>query len=130
MLDECENCKICMKACPNNCISEDNFVINVDKCITLYNEIEDEFPEWINPNTHNALFGCMKCQMYCIANKQIMKNPIRFDDITEEETALLLNGDKNMALLESISKKLHIPIASNADYYLPIIKRNLGVLLR
>lgn len=130
MLDECENCKICMKACPNNCISEENFVINVDKCITLYNEVEGEFPEWIDQNKHNALFGCMKCQMFCPANKEAMKNPNRFNDITEEETSLLINGDKNMTLLESISKKLHIPIASNADYYLPIIKRNLGVLLR
>jgi len=129
MLDECGNCKICMKACPNNCISEDNFVINVDKCITLYNEVEGEFPNWIKPDTHNALFGCMKCQMFCVANKQVMKNPIRFDDITEEETNALLNGDKDITILESISKKLRISIASNADYYLPLIKRNLGVLL-
>jgi len=130
MLDECENCNVCTKACPNNCITKDNFVINVDRCVTLYNEVDGEFPEWIDPRIHNALFGCMKCQMYCLANKLVMKNPIRFDDITEEETKILLTGEKNTTLLESISKKLHIPITSNEEYYLPVIKRNLSVLLK
>ncbi|NHJ85378.1 MAG: hypothetical protein FK734_07935 [Asgard group archaeon] len=128
-LDECTGCQICMKACPNNCITDENLVINADKCITLYNELEGEFPEWMNQKDHNALFGCMKCQMFCPANKQVMKDPIRFENITEEETEILLKGQGDNSELETIGKKLHLPLVTNLNYYQPVIKRNLSALL-
>jgi len=130
MMDKCQNCKICIKACPTGCISEDNFVINVDRCIPLYNELEGEFPDWLDSKSHNALIGCMKCQMFCPVNSEAMKHPIKFEDLTEEETLVLLNADKNSSLLESISVKLHMPIATNTDDYLPALKRNLAILLQ
>jgi len=90
MMDECENCKICMKGCPGGCISEENFVIDVNKCVTLYNEVDGEFPDHIKPDAHNALFGCMKCQSPCPGNREAINQTGRFEDITEEETANIL----------------------------------------
>ncbi|MFX1484758.1 MAG: hypothetical protein ACFFCP_16395, partial [Promethearchaeota archaeon] len=50
MLEECENCRLCRNRCQTGAIRGDPFVIDVEKCVTLYNEISGEFPDWI-PNT-------------------------------------------------------------------------------
>ncbi len=129
LMDACENCRICVTKCPTQAISEDNSPIDVDRCITLYNENPGELPDWIEQPLHNALFGCMSCQMFCPANKDVMKNPLHLGELTEEETMLLLKGTKDSPLLASISEKLQIPIAKHQDYYLSVIQRNLKVLL-
>ena len=69
MMDSCKNCRTCMNNCPNKCISEENFVINASRCLSLFNEIKGEFPEWIQPDAHNALMGCFRCQSCCPANR-------------------------------------------------------------
>ncbi|MFX1253730.1 MAG: 4Fe-4S double cluster binding domain-containing protein [Promethearchaeota archaeon] len=135
LMKKCQNCKICINKCPNNAIREDkeNFVIDVGKCVTLYNEIEGEFPEWISLDAHNALMGCMKCQLLCPANREVIKLTERMEDVTEEETRTILDGittDDDM--LTSISKK--IQMTSNDDpeaikSIFPIISRNLRVLI-
>ncbi|MFW9924725.1 MAG: 4Fe-4S double cluster binding domain-containing protein [Candidatus Thorarchaeota archaeon] len=128
-LDQCTNCKICLNKCPTKAITEENLVIDVGNCVTLYNEIEKDFPEWLDPSAHNALFGCMRCQMYCPANKDGMNDILRFQDVTEEETTMLLEGRKDEELVKSLSEKLNIFTIETYDDYLPIIKRNLEVLL-
>jgi epoxyqueuosine reductase len=35
MMDNCKNCRICMNSCPNKCISEENFVIDVSRSRAL-----------------------------------------------------------------------------------------------
>jgi len=37
MLDQCEKCRICIEHCPTKVIQEDNFVIDVARCVSLYN---------------------------------------------------------------------------------------------
>lgn len=127
MMDSCKECRICVNNCPSKCITETNFVIDAGKCITLYNEIEGEFPKWINPDSHNALMGCMKCQFPCPANHKVVELPEKFEDITEEETRMILKGKLDEKLLDSLCKKLKYPITKE---FFPILKRNLEVLLR
>ncbi|MGC9777665.1 MAG: hypothetical protein HZR80_00315 [Candidatus Heimdallarchaeota archaeon] len=130
MLDECEKCSICINKCPAQAISQDDFIIDVEKCITLYNEIEGEFPSWIEADAHNALIGCMKCQKYCPANKTAIKNTRRFEDLTEEETMVILEGKGEEEIVNSIEQKLDMYHPSYVKYCLPILKRNLRVLLK
>jgi len=131
MMDNCESCGICMDECPNNCIREENFVIDAIKCITWYNERNGEFPEWMDPNIHNALLGCMKCQMFCPANAQAMEFTGRFEDIPEEDTINILNGTTGEAgLKSSICKIFGIFTEAELKEYMPILKRNLSVLLQ
>ena len=132
MMDQCENCTICIKTCPTGAIPEpkdENFVINVSKCIPVYNEIKGIIPDWIPSNAHNALIGCMKCQLPCPANRDPLKITSRFEDVSEKETNMILDGKIEDKLVNSLSKKLKMFSPSDADYMLPVIKRNLQLVL-
>jgi epoxyqueuosine reductase len=129
MMPLCRNCKICMKTCPNGCITEENFVINVGRCLSLYNEIEGIFPKWIKPAVHNVLIGCMKCQAPCPANKNVITQTGRLEDITEQETKKILNGKPDPKLLKTLSKKLRDFYPAQSAESFTIFTRNLKALL-
>jgi epoxyqueuosine reductase len=129
MMDSCKNCRICMDSCPNKCISEENFVIDVSRCLSLFNEIKGEFPEWIQPDAHNALMGCLRCQSCCPANREIIKQAGRLEDVTEEETRKILDGTPNKELLNSLSRKLKGFYPTQAEEHFPVLTRNLRALL-
>jgi epoxyqueuosine reductase len=130
MMDSCKNCRICMENCPNNCISEENFVINVNRCLSLFNEINGEFPEWIKPDAHNALMGCTRCQFCCPANRDVIRSPGRLEDVTEEETRKILSGIPDKELLATLCRKLRGFGPTQSKERFPVLTRNLAVLLR
>ena len=130
MMDACEKCSICIDKCPNQCISRDNFIIDVERCIPLYNEIRGEFPDWMEPDIHNAIMGCMQCQIPCPANHFALKNIRQFEDITEEETKVLLKGEGDEEVIKTIFQKLQMFESEYSEYFLPVLKRNLEVLLK
>jgi epoxyqueuosine reductase len=129
MMDICADCQICISQCPTNSLSEKDFVIDAGKCLTLYNEIKGEFPEWIDPQAHNTLMGCMKCQLCCPANQEAIRRSGRFEDITEEETKKILEDRVGVEVVNSLSGKLRMFSPENARDFLPILRRNLRVLL-
>ena len=129
MLDACRDCQICFGICPTDAITRENFVIDAGKCITLYNEINGKFPNWILPSMHNALMGCMKCQLRCPVNEDYIASSGRLDDVIEEETQKILLGKTDDDLFKSLSQKLKsFPPASSKEYF-PIFTRNLRVLI-
>ncbi|NIM90368.1 MAG: hypothetical protein GTO17_05395 [Candidatus Aminicenantes bacterium] len=130
LLDACRTCPICYGICPTNCIKKENFVINVGKCITLYNEINGNFPNWILPSMHNALIGCIKCQYPCPENEKFIPLAERLEDVTESETHKILNGKPDEKLLASLSQKLKKFIPATSKEYFPIFTRNLRALIR
>ncbi len=129
MLEECENCRTCRNRCQTGAIQGDPFVIDVGRCITLYNEINGEFPDWIPNTAHNALMGCMACQGYCPANKVVMNRPIHLEDITENETMAILQGNTDEDKLKVLNRKLRGYSPTVSMDYFPIFTRNLRVLL-
>lgn len=80
----CASCSVCIDGCPNDLISTDSYLIDAGKCITFHNEIEDDFPTWINPKWHNALIGCMKCQYDCPINIEYKRDMKVISRLTEE----------------------------------------------
>lgn len=130
MLEECEQCRNCLGICPTSCITMKNFVIDVTKCITLYNEIDGKFPSWIHRNWHNALMGCMKCQIPCPANEKVPDYAGRLEDVSEEETRKILLGESDEELINALSKKLKGFAPATSKEYFPIFTRNLGVLIK
>ncbi|MFX0036586.1 MAG: 4Fe-4S double cluster binding domain-containing protein [Candidatus Hermodarchaeota archaeon] len=133
MMDKCKNCTFCITNCPTNAIpspSDENFVINAGRCISVYNEIPGIIPNWINQNAHNALIGCMRCQKQCPGNRDVITITTRLEDISEEETKMILDGITNEELINSLSKKLKIFVPANANRIIPVIKRNLKLLIK
>ena len=130
MMENCEHCTYCIDNCPTSAIRGDPFVIDAGKCLPLYNEIDGEIPKWIDKNAHTALMGCMKCQHNCPGNKDEIKKAGRFEDITEEETKMLLNGEFNIDLVSSLSSKIEMFDTSYGMSFLPRLKRNLEVLIK
>jgi epoxyqueuosine reductase len=128
LMDSCEHCAICIQTCPHGCISEENIMIDIDHCVTLYNEMEGEFPEWIKPEVHNALMGCVRCQLQCPANAEVVKDVRFLEEITEEETEAILNESTTTEQIETIARKLSGYAAAN-DGSRKVFSRNLRVLL-
>jgi epoxyqueuosine reductase len=129
MLDNCSHCRICLKQCPTRAITNRNFIIDAGRCITLYNERDGKFPNWIKWNAHNALMGCMKCQLHCPANHEVYKLAGRLDDVTEDETRKIIKGEPDDALIKSLTAKLKSYYPATSEKYFPIFTRNLKVLI-
>ncbi len=130
ILDECNRCHACERTCPTRCISRWSYSVNIDKCITLYNENQGDFPNYILGSMHHALMGCMKCKSPCPVNEGIAELSGNMEDISEEETRKILRGTPDAALLNSLQRKLrNFPATETIDQF-PILSRNLKALIR
>jgi epoxyqueuosine reductase len=130
ILDECNHCHACERTCPTRCISRWSYSVNIDKCLTLYNENPGEFPNYILGSMHHALMGCMQCKSPCPANEGIAELSGNLEDISEEETRKILKGMPDDVLLKSLQRKLRQFRAVASKEQFPILKRNLSVLIR
>jgi epoxyqueuosine reductase len=127
MLRLCKGCSICLKECPSRAIRTNDFVIDPEKCITLYNELPDPLPDWIPAGAHNTLIGCLKCQFTCPGNEEMAGEFWDLGEVTAAETAALLNGKPEAKLEQSLRAKLQrIGGADDLAY----IARNLKLVLK
>jgi epoxyqueuosine reductase len=105
-MEQCQACSACCKACPVEAIVPDRFLIHAERCITFFNEKEEDFPEWIDPSWHNCLIGCLLCQRSCPVNKDFLGWIEKREEFSSEETALLLQGVSEKKLPVETVKKL------------------------
>ena len=130
ILDECNRCHACERTCPTRCINRWNYSVNIDKCLTLYNENPGDFPNYILGSMHHALMGCLQCKAPCPVNEGVAELSGKLEDISEEETRKILKGAVDDALLKSLQRKLRQFRATASRDQFPILKRNLSVLIR
>jgi epoxyqueuosine reductase len=126
MMERCHRCTACIKKCPTRAIHEDRFLISGERCITFYNEKPGDFPDWIDPEWHNCLIGCMICQDICPANKEQSDRIVEGETFTPAETQMILDGVPRNKLPDPMIEKLR-KIYLFDDYHL--LQRNLGVLI-
>ncbi len=126
MLRLCKGCSICLSECPTGAIRRDEFVIDPARCITLYNELPDPMPAWIPASAHNSLVGCLRCQLTCPGNEEVIRDQWDLGEVPEAETAALLSG-KPDAPVEKVLKERFRRISGGED--LPYIARNLRLVL-
>jgi epoxyqueuosine reductase len=126
VIEQCEKCNACMKACPTAAIQSDRFLLHAERCLTFHNERSNDFPEWLSPTWHNSLVGCMICQKVCPANKDILKWIESGAIFDREETALILDSVPHDELPREIQEKLNR--LDMMEYY-DMLGRNLRVLI-
>jgi epoxyqueuosine reductase len=125
VLELCENCNACAKACPTHAIGSDRFQLHAERCITFHNERSNDFPEWLSPAWHNSLVGCMICQKVCPANKKFVKWIEPGAAFDHEETTLILDGISDDQLpRETLEKLKKLEIME----YNTVLSRNLKAL--
>ena len=128
MMDNCENCNVCVNTCPTGAIPTDRFLLRVERCLTYHNEQHRNilFPEWINLSWHNCLVGCLHCQKVCPVNKKVKDWTEQGPSFNEKETKILLQAKNIKDLPEELKEKLNKYDLTN---YFEMLPRNLSVFL-
>jgi epoxyqueuosine reductase len=126
MLERCESCEACRKACRSKAIPEDRFLLRAERCLTYHNESARPFPGWIEDGWHHALMGCMQCQRVCPEDKPFREWVEAGGEFGEDEAALLLSGPRREDLPAGVAEKLaRLELLDD----LTILSRNLGMLI-
>jgi len=121
----CNKCKLCMESCPTGAILKDRFLIDNQKCLSSFNEVSGEFPDWLPVTAHHALYDCLICQRTCPMNYEQLDNVIEYISFSEEETKLLLDGKPIDTFSEELKTKVFM---LGIDEWYEAIPRNLKTL--
>jgi len=90
MLDACQGCDLCRRACPTGAISDSRFLLSAERCFTLFSESLELDPRPLLPPRHECLIGCLRCQKVCPENKGLLKR---------EATGVVFNRAETEAML-------------------------------
>jgi len=126
IMESCTTCSLCQNACPTHCIPKERFLIHADHCLTYLNENKEDFPSWVTVQSHNALVGCMHCQIICPQNKKFLQLNEKTINFSEEETSIILQKTLREHVSPTLAKKLAI---LDIDEYYSLLERNLTVLM-
>lgn len=105
VLDECSRCRACVLKCPTGAIDPDEFQLRANRCLTYHNESTEPFSEWIDASWHHCLIGCMRCQMFCPANRDVRLWREKFIEFTDEESIMILSAASRDELPEGLISK-------------------------
>jgi epoxyqueuosine reductase len=126
-LDACKTCTLCIRNCPTGAIKKDRFLLDAARCLTFLNESEEDIPPWVDPQVHNSLIGCMRCQDVCPYDRKLIKWIEDIGELDGKETEMLLDydeeKDKDSPLIGKY-KELGI------HEFLDLVPRNLRLLLK
>jgi epoxyqueuosine reductase len=126
IMEACADCSRCAQACPTRCIPADRFLVHAENCLTWFTEDPGAFPDWIKPDWHHAIVGCMRCQLACPVNKnrlKIVAGPV----FSETETMLILKNTPLVTLDSATRQKI---ASIDLDGYYEMLGRNLALLLK
>jgi epoxyqueuosine reductase len=128
VLPECQECDACRAACPMGAISDDRFLIRAERCLTLFNERPDPWPQWIPTSAHNSLVGCMLCQEVCPRNRGLFTVEVLHPAFDPEETTTVLEQEfaAHSPIWMRIRRNLQVMGLQKWDAHLG---RNLAALL-
>jgi epoxyqueuosine reductase len=125
-MENCSTCFACANNCPTGAIDKEQFLIHAQNCITNFNEYEPPIPEWIKPDWHNSIIGCMKCQTACPQNNMLLDNVDKRIYFDENETKMILGGSQLNELPEETRNKITF---AGMDSYYSVLPRNLRLLI-
>ena len=129
VLDSCESCGACVRACPADAIDPNRFLIHAERCITYWQEKPGDvpYPGELDFSWQDQFIGCMWCQVACPHNRGLLKVEEAGPPFVEEETAAFLHGVTIDDLApETIEKLKRHDILD----YLEVLPRNLPASLK
>jgi epoxyqueuosine reductase len=127
LLDECESCWRCQRACPTRAIDSDRLLLHAERCLTLLNERTDPWPDWVPARAHRCLIGCLLCQRACPANPEL---PVEETGVhfTEGETRELLRAAEEGAERDETGVRMKLAWLGRNDPE-SLLGRNLRALI-
>jgi epoxyqueuosine reductase len=125
-LTTCGTCTACIDACPTRAIVDDRFLVRAERCLSYLNEMtaDHAFPDWVKPEWHNAIAGCMHCQKICPHNSTVLNWSEEREEFDEQETEYLLAGQFDGERASNMDCRL-----KSLGLDLTIFPRNLAALL-
>jgi len=115
----CRSCDKCVSNCPSAALNHTNELVDADRCLCAVNESKADFPEWIKPEWHHAMIGCMRCQDICPINQPYLQKPQEIASYSTVQTLSFLRGElpeERLAVL-------------GMGWYSAVLPRNLMALL-
>jgi epoxyqueuosine reductase len=125
-LDRCERCSACVRACPSGAVRGDRFLLQTDRCLTMANEDEAPFPDWVDPAWHHCAVGCLRCQQACPENAVVDLRVAPAEVFDAAESAAILAATPAGDLASETRDKL---ARCGLDYSPALIARNLRALI-
>ncbi len=122
----CDNCNLCVEACPTGAISRDRGV-DARRCLSAMT-IEyrgDDIPESVASAMGNRVYGCDTCQRVCPHNRDA--KPTRVDEFAPSDILLSLTKARIETLTEDEFRTIFAKSAIKR-LKLPRLQRNLRYL--
>ena len=129
-MESCEKCTACVTSCPTGAIDSRRQLINSDRCITFYDELPGEIPEWLENEVHNCIIGCIRCQDCCPGNANNKSNIKPGVVFSEEETTELLNYKNSKPYSAQLAAKIDAMGIFQEYLDSSVLPRNLSILLQ
>lgn len=130
MMDICKKCNVCVDACLPGALSRERFIVQADKCITFFSEIDVPWPQWVGScwdKDSKCLVGCMKCQLKCPKNRENRDKVESLEVFSRQETIILLEEKEPDRLPVDLLEKLERLYLAE---YIPILSKNLNILFQ
>lgn len=126
VMKSCSTCTACVESCPTAAIDRNRFLIHAHNCLTNLNEYETPIPEWVEPHWHDSIVGCMKCQVACPHNGELIDLIDERIHFNEDETNMIVEGKDFDGLPEETKDKISY---AGLEVYYKVLPRNLMLLV-
>lgn len=125
LMDSCESCSLCADNCPNGALGG-QLTVDTSRCLTMWNEHKGPLPDWIVPDVHHAVVGCMRCQEICPVNKAVLRSKKETLELSEAETECLLSLTSDVIPPELLRKMSDYGLW---EMFVPLAGRNIRLAL-
>jgi epoxyqueuosine reductase len=130
VLERCERCTACLRACPTGALSGGRFLLHTERCLTYHNESRAPLPDWLDGSVHHAAVGCLRCQQACPENRGAGPAEAPPETFDEAETAAILAAGDGAPASTDLDPSTRDKLARcGLDYSPAVVARNLRLLL-